>query len=109
YLFVNSVFAVLYLRVGGVANARPGSFLDAFYFSAQTLGTIGYGAMYPTSHGANVLVVIESICGLLFTALATGLVFVRFSLTQGRIVFSQKVAIAPFDGVPTLTVRIGND
>jgi inward rectifier potassium channel len=109
YLLVNGVFAVLYLRVGGIANAHPGSLADAFYFSVQTLGTIGYGAMYPASPGANALVLIESVCGLLFTALATGLVFVRFSLTQGRIVFSTKVAIGPFDGVPCLMARIGND
>jgi inward rectifier potassium channel len=109
YLIVNAVFALVYVRVGGIANAHPGSFADAFYFSAQTLATIGYGAMYPASPAANVVVVVETICGLLFTALATGLVFVRFSLTKGRIVFSTKVAIAPFDGVPTLMVRIGND
>src|SRR5262249_32459979 len=77
--------------------------------SVQTMGTIGYGAMYPASRAANVIVVLESIVGLLITALATGLVFVRFSLTRPRMVFSRYAAISLMDGVPTLMIRLGND
>lgn len=109
YLALNALFALLYLWVGGVANAAPGSFLDAFFFSVQTMGTIGYGAMYPATRAANAVVVGESLCGLVVTALATGLVFVRFSLTRGRLVFSHCAAIGPMNGVPTLQIRIGND
>lgn len=109
YLFLNAVFALLYLAVGGVGNARPGSFADAFFFSVQTMGTIGYGAMAPTTTAANVIVVAESVVGLLATALATGLVFVRFSLTRARVVFSRRIAIGPIDRVPTLMIRIGNE
>ncbi len=109
FLVLNALFAALYLVVGGVANARPGSFLDAFFFSVQTMGTIGYGAMFPASRAANAIVVIETIVGLLVTALATGLVFVRFSLTRPRIVFSHYASIGPMDGVPTLMIRLGND
>jgi inward rectifier potassium channel len=109
FLLLNAAFAGLYLEVGGVVNAQPGSFVDAFFFSAETMATIGYGAMYPASHAANVVMVVESIVGLLVTALATGLVFVRFSLTRARIVFAQRAAIGPMDGVPTLMVRLGND
>ena len=109
YLVLNGVFAALYLWIGGVANARPGSVLDAFFFSVQTMGTIGYGTMYPASTAANALVVAESVTGLLVTALATGLVFVRFSQTHARLAFSSKVAIGPFDGVPTLMLRVGNE
>src|SRR5216684_2947528 len=101
--------ALLYMVVGGVANARRGSFLDAFYFSVQTMGTIGYGSMFPVSTGANNIVVLESIVGLLITALATGLVFVRFSLTRPRVVFGRYAAIGPMDGIPTLMIRLGND
>ena len=75
YLLLNAVFAALYLVAGGVANARPGSFLDAFYFSVQTMGTIGYGSMFPVSGPANAIMVAESIVGLIVTALATGLIF----------------------------------
>jgi len=109
FLALNAIFALLYMAVGGVANARRGSFLDAFYFSVQTLGTIGYGAMYPASVAANTVVVLESIVGLLITALATGLVFVRFSLTRARMVFGRCATIGPMDGIPTLMIRFGND
>src|SRR4030095_13152183 len=109
YLGLNAIFAVLYLWAGGIANARPGSFVDEFFFSVQTMGTIGYGTMYPATVAANVLVVAESVTGLLATALATGLVFVRFSQTRARLVFSSKVAIGPLDGAPTLMLRVGNE
>jgi inward rectifier potassium channel len=109
FLLLNAAFAGIYVEVGGVANAQPGSFVDAFFFSVETMATIGYGAMYPASHGANVVMVVESIVGLLITALATGLVFVRFSLTRARIVFAQHATISPMDGVPTLMIRLGND
>jgi inward rectifier potassium channel len=109
YLLLNVLFAVLYLWLGGVANARPGSLVDAFFFSVQTMGTIGYGTMYPATAAANTLVVAESVVSLTVTALATGLVFVRFSQTRARLIFSSKVAIGSMDGVPTLMLRVGNE
>jgi inward rectifier potassium channel len=109
YLLLNVMFAGLYLWVGGVANLEPGSVLDSLSFSVQTMGTIGYGNMYPTSTGAHVLVVAESVTGLMVTALATGLIFVRFSQSRPRIVFSTRVAIGRLDGVLTLMMRIGNE
>src|SRR5258707_2139482 len=87
FLLLNAIFALLYMAVGGIANARRGSFLDAFYFSVQTLGTIGYGTMYPASTGANNIVVLESIVGLLITRLTTGLGFLPFSFTPPRMLF----------------------
>jgi hypothetical protein len=89
------LFAIAYLIAGGVANAAPGSFADAFFFSVQTMGTIGYGSMYPASRAANVVVVAESVAGLLVTALATGLVFARFSQLRPRVAFSSRIAIGP--------------
>jgi inward rectifier potassium channel len=109
FLALNALFALLFWWSGGIVNARPGSFTDAFNFSVQTMGTIGYGAMYPTSAAANALVVAESVTGLVLTALATGLVFVRFSQTRARLMFSKKAAIGAMDGVPTLMMRIGNE
>jgi inward rectifier potassium channel len=109
YLGLNVLFALLYLVEGGIHNARAGSFADAFFFSVQTMGTIGYGSMYPDTGAANTLVVAESVTGLLATALATGLVFARFSLTRARVVFSRRVAISPMDGVPTVMIRLGNE
>ena len=109
FLATNAVFAVLYLEVGGITGAREGSLRDAFFFSVQTIGTVGYGAMYPTSTGANTLVTIESIAGVILTALATGIVFARFSQTTSRLVFTSKVCVGPMDGVPTVMLRVGND
>jgi inward rectifier potassium channel len=109
YLVLNAVFAVGYLLTGGVTGARPASFADAFFFSVQTMGTIGYGSMYPTSLPANLLMVTESVVGLIVTALATGIVFARFSRTTGEITFSRHACVSPMDGVPSLAFRIGND
>ncbi len=109
FLAVNALFALGYWAAGGIANANPHSFADAFFFSVQTMGTIGYGAMYPASRAANWLVVAEAIVGLTLTALATGLVFAKFSRPTARIVFSREVAISPMNGVPTLMFRIGNE
>ncbi len=109
YLLLNALFAVAYVETGGVYNARPGSFVDAYYFSVQTMGTIGYGAMYPISRAANLVVIAESVTGLLVTALATGLVFSKFARTSSRMVFSRQVVISPVDGVPTLQLRLGNE
>jgi inward rectifier potassium channel len=109
FLVANALFALLYMALGGIEGARPGSFADAFYFSVQTMGTIGYGTMSPRSDVANVLVVAESVVSLVFTALATGIVFARFSRTSDQIMFSNYACISLMDGVPTLSFRIGND
>jgi inward rectifier potassium channel len=108
YFVVNALFALLYFVVGGVEHVEPGSFADAFYFSVQTMGTIGYGFMYPKTHAANALVVVESTVSLVLTAMATGLVFAKFSRPTARIMFSKRLALAPMNGVPTLSFRIGN-
>ena len=108
FLTANALFALAYMVTDGVAHADHASFPDAFFFSVQTMGTIGYGAMYPESPGANLLVVGESITSLLLTALSTGLVFAKFSRSTARIVFTREAVIAPMNGVPTLTIRMGN-
>ena len=109
YLLLNLGFAFAFALLGGVVNAQPGSLRDGFYFSIQTMGTIGYGAMYPVSTAANVLVVCESVVGLLTTAVATGLVFAKFARPTARLKFSKVATVAPMDGVPTLMFRLGNE
>lgn len=106
---LNGLFAAGYWYVGGVENMRPDSFRDAFYFSIHTFATIGYGSMYPTSDGAELLVAAEAIVGLLTTALATGLLVAKFTTATARVVFSRSVAISPMDGVPTLMFRVSNE
>ena len=109
YLALNALFAFGYVLTGGVVGVRRRSFADAFFFSVQTMGTIGYGAIYPQTNAAHVMVVAESVVGMLTTALVTGLVFTKFSRSTGRIVFSREAVITLMDGVPTLMFRVGNE
>ena len=108
YLLANVVFAGLYLVTGGVQGMRPGSFADAFFFSVQTLSTIGYGGMTPTGFAANLVVTVEAFFGLGLVAVTTGLIFARFSRATARVVFSRVAVITNFEGVPTLMFRAAN-
>lgn len=108
YLGLNALFALAYMYSDGVVNAALGSFTDAYYFSIQTMGTIGYGAMHPRGPLANALVILESVSGLV-TAVVTGLVFAKFSHPTARIVFCRTAVISPMEGVPTLMFRVGNE
>jgi inward rectifier potassium channel len=108
FAFINCLFALGYMIDGGVANARTGSFADAFFFSVQTMATIGYGTMAPRSFVSNILVSIEALSGLTSLAVVTGLVFARFSRPTARVRFSRVVAISPRDGVPSLMFRAVN-
>ncbi len=105
----NVVFALAYVADrGGIANARPGNFWDAFIFSAQTIGSINYSVMAPKSSYVNGLVVIEAFFGILMIALFTGIIFARFSRPFARVIFSKVAVITAFDGVPTLMFRTAN-
>ena len=108
-LLINLIFAVGFYLSGGVEGANPDSLRDLFFFSVQTMGTIGYGAMYPRSAAAETLVTLESLVGMFTVALITGLIFAKFSRTRARIVFAEHAAISPFDGTPTLMFRLGNE
>src|SRR5262245_9268577 len=109
YLALNLLFASLFVLGGDcIAGIRTGDFRDAFFFSVQTLGTVGYGHLYPRSLYGNFISTIEIMSGLFLLAVMTSLTFVRFSRPIARIVFSRSVVIAPLNGKPTLMVRIGN-
>jgi inward rectifier potassium channel len=109
YIVSNILFAFVYLAGGDcIANARPGSFADAFFFSVQTMATIGYGGMSPQTSYANVIVTIEALIGLLGVAMVTGLAFARFSLPSARLLFSKVAVIAPHNGIPTFMFRTAN-
>src|SRR6266851_4028641 len=109
YLSVNVVFAaLLWLLPGSVGNAQPGSFADAFFFSIETLATVGYGEMYPATPYAHAVVAVEIVCGVAFTAILTGLTFVRFSRPQAKLIFAQNPVVVTHHGKPTLMLRVGN-
>jgi len=108
YLATNLIFAFLYVTFGGIANARPGSVSDAFFFSIQTMATVGYGNMYPSSFAANILATIESLAGLLTVALTTGVAFARVSRPTARVMFSRIAVVSRRNGQPTLMLRAAN-
>lgn len=110
YLALNTLFALIYMVEGdGIANARPGSFADAFFFSIQTIATIGYGNLAPQGLLANIVVTIETVTGLCFFALITGLLFTRFSRPSARVQFSRVAVVTMHEGVPTLMFRMANE
>jgi len=109
YISVNVIFACAYLITqDGIANAETGSFSDAFFFSVQTMSTIGYGEMYPNRLDTEILVTIEVLIGTILVAILTGLIFARFSRPTARVIFSRLAVICPYNGVPTLMFRVAN-
>lgn len=109
YVLVNLLFAGLYLLVPGeVTGSHPLSFLDLFFFSVQTLSTVGYGGMVPNGVAANVIVSFEVLLGMMVNALAAGAVFARIARPRARIIFSNKAVVSDENGVPVLCIRIAN-
>lgn len=114
YLLVNLVFAWGYYLCGpaglsgttGISNTER--MIDSFFFSVQTLATIGYGKITPVSLLANSLVTIEALVGLLGLAMVTGLLFSRFSRPTARVIFSRIALVTSIDGVPCLIFRMAN-
>lgn len=110
YLGLNGLFALAYMACGdGIENARPGSFGDAFFFSVQTMATIGYGRMVPISVLANILVTAEAGVGLFGVAVAAALMFARFTRPSAGVRFSQSAVVTQLDGKPTLMFRLANE
>jgi len=109
YIVLNLVFAEFYaLGSESIAGLKPGSYYDAFFFSVQTLATVGYGHWYPQTLYGHIVTTIEIIVGMFGLAVMTGLIFVRFSRPAARIMFSKSIVIAPLNGQPTLMLRVGN-
>ncbi|MGZ3872260.1 MAG: ion channel [Mucilaginibacter sp.] len=102
YLTINIIFAFIYMSFGpnsldGSSGNTPfGHFMDAFFFSAQTISTVGYGHISPKGMGTNSVAALESMMGLLAFALATGLLYGRFSRPSARIVYSKNILVAPY-------------
>jgi inward rectifier potassium channel len=114
FLVLNTVFAFLYVVVGleYLKNAEApswlGGFSNAFFFSAHTLTTVGYGNMWPVGPWANIVAVTESLMGVLGFAIATGLMFGRFSRPSARLGFSEKAIVAPYQGGASFQFRVAN-
>lgn len=114
YGAANAVFAVFYVLCGpgalqGGDGLGPGErYMTAFFFSVHTLATIGYGSIAPVGMAANLLVVVESLVGLLGFALVSGLVFARFSRPMAWVIFSHRALVAPYRGYTAFMFRLVN-
>ncbi len=115
FLVINTAYALAYFALAdlwpgeGITGARHGHFLDYFFFSVQTLATIGYGGMSPQGIIANVLVTLEAVTGFTFYALMTGLVFSKFSRPTALVTFSERAVINNDMGHPHFILRMIND
>jgi len=114
YLVANTIFALAYYWIGtdqlqgGSAATEGGKFLNAFFFSAHTLTTVGYGNISPRTPAANVIAAIEAMVGVLSFAVATGLLYGRVSRPSARIGFSERMVVAPYQDGTAMEFRIVN-
>jgi inward rectifier potassium channel len=109
FLGINACFALVYaLGDNPIANARPGSFVDLFFFSVETLATVGFGDMHPQTVYAHAVTTVEIFTGMSFLAVMTGLIFSRFSRPRARLVFAHHPVISRHEGQPTLMIRVAN-
>jgi len=115
FVIANIAFAWLYLAAGiqtlqgAEAVTGLGTFLNAFFFSVQTLTTVGYGSMVPRAIGSNLIASVEALMGVMGFAFGAALVYGRFSRPTARIVFSKRALIAPYQGKTSLQIRIANE
>lgn len=109
FLAINLMFGAIYaLLPGTVANAVPGSIVDGFFFSVDTLGTVGYGVMAPATHFGHAIASVEILTGLFFSATMTGLIFARFARPRESLVFSNVAVIGRYEGKKALMVRVAS-
>ena len=114
YLAINTVFAFAYMACGSAAltgmpaESVGGEFFRAFFFSVETFATIGYGNIVPVGIPANVLVTFEALLNIVGVALATGVVFARFSRPTAKILYSRRALIAPYRDGRAFEFRIAN-
>lgn len=116
YTTLNIIFATLYLFIGvahlkGVSFEKAGAmtgFLQAFFFSSQTLTTVGYGHISPEGLGANIIASIESFLGILSFAVVTGLLYGRFTRPKAYLLFSNNALVAPYKEGKGIMVRVAS-
>ncbi|HTT02242.1 MAG TPA: ion channel [Steroidobacteraceae bacterium] len=109
FVFFNLFFSAIYsLQPRGIANLNPPGYPGLFFFSVETLATVGYGDMHPHSLFAHAVASVEIFTGMMCLALMTGMIFARFSRPTARFLFARHTVVRPFDGMPTLMLRVAN-
>lgn len=110
FMVFDLLFGFLYYQVPGcIANLNPPGFAGDFFFSVETLATVGYGEMHPATFYGHVVAMIEIFVGLMSLALITGLMFARFSRPRARFRFTKSAVVRPIAGKPTLMFRAANE
>ena len=109
YIAISFVFATIFLFLpGSVSHMSPGSVIHAYFYSFETLSGSATGDRYPTSLIGHVVTATEVVTGIVFSAIMTGLMFVRFSKPRAKILFADNAVIAQHNGVQTLMIRVAN-
>src|SRR6185312_8205107 len=114
YIVINLLFTSVYILVGvnqlqGMIESDPWTkFKEVFYFSTQTLTTVGYGRVNPVGDGVNIVASLESLLGLLSLAMATGLIYGRFARPKAYLIFSEHALISPYKDKTALMFRFVN-
>ena len=109
FITINIAFGLIYLAIpGAIEHLHAGSMSDAFFFSVETLATVGYGNMAPATTLGHAVATVEILTGLFFTATVTGLIFARFARPRASMVFSRVAVIGTFDGGRALMVRLAS-
>jgi inward rectifier potassium channel len=109
FLVFDALFGLLYFLVPGcIANLNPPGFTGAFFFSVETLATVGYGDMHPQTLYGHLVAMTEIFVGLMSLALITGIMFARFSRPRARFLFTKNIVVRPIDGKSTLLIRAAN-
>lgn len=115
YTIINSIFAAVYLLfgiehlLGVIGKSFVDKFWEAFFFSAQTLTTVGYGRISPEGFSVSMIAAVESMVGLMGFAIITGLMYGKFARPTAKIMFSEKAIIAPYKGINAFQFRIVNE
>ena len=113
YIFINALFALVFVFAGVPIDGATsvtiyGRFLEAFFFSVQTFTTVGYGRLSPIGVLGNIIASFDAFVGLISFAIATGLLFARFSRPNAKILFSEKAIIAPYKDITAFEFRMAN-
>lgn len=109
FVGINLAFGAIYACVpGAIDHAKPGSVLDGFFFSVETLATVGYGNMAPATHLGHSIAAVEILLGLFFSATMTGLIFARFARPRDSLVFSRVAVIGPCEQGQALMIRLAS-
>ena len=107
FVFINAFYATAYFTAGGINGAH--NWLDCFFFSVETSGTIGYGNMFPDGRAAEAIMTAEAFTALVYSAMITGLFFAKFARPTARVLWSKICVVSDRDGVPTLMFRVANE